>query len=444
MKILKILVIIMITTQAVANIATAKEIKYYEETLDNGLEVIYCIDKSAPIIASALHYKVGSKDELAKKSGYAHFFEHLMFEATDNIPRAEIPKYVNEAGGSLNAHTSFDETVYQFKLPANQIKLALWIESQRMRGLHIEKVGVDTQRGVVMEEKKARVDNQPYGTMLEKMTENMFGTGTYGWTTIGKFEDLEAAKISDFQSFYNNFYRPDNAILSICGDFKLSEMKQLVRDYMADIKGSAKMKRPQYNISELKKEYRETVEDEKAQIPVMFIGFRIPPMTDPDYYAVNLLTSIMASGQSSRLHKSIVDEQEIAQFVGLNPLALELSGVALFIAAAKMGGKEEELAGIEKEIYKSMQEVIEDGVSDSELEKTRNIIEADLVYSKKNVLSKAMQLARYKAYFGDASLMNTEIDKYNAVTKADLQRVAKKYFDTDKRVVLNYIPKINK
>jgi len=201
-------------------------IKYEVDSLENGLKVIYSVDKTAPIVATVVHYKVGSRDEDPQHTGYAHFFEHLMFEATENIPRASIDKYVQEAGGTLNAHTSYDETVYYFKLPSNYLNLALWIESQRMRKLKVDSVGVNTQKGVVIEELRMRYENQPYGTMLMKMSERLFGGTSYGWATIGYIEHLEKATIDDFKGFYDNFYKPNNAILVIVGDIDIPEAKK--------------------------------------------------------------------------------------------------------------------------------------------------------------------------------------------------------------------------
>jgi len=418
-------------------ISQGNDVKFYEESLDNGLTVIYHIDNSAPVISTVLHYKVGSKDEDMNYTGYAHFFEHLMFEATTDIERAMIPKYVNEAGGNLNAHTSFDETVYQFKLPKNEIKLPLWIESQRMRGLQIEEVGVKTQKGVVLEEKKNRYDNSPYGTMLEKMVSNLFKGGVYSWTTIGSAEHISKATIDNFKVFYDSYYRPNNAVLVIAGDFDIAEVKPYVEQYFGSIP-KKEIVRENHPLSELKKEYREKVIDEKIPHDAVFVGFRGPKLGSEDYYAVNLLSNILAMGESSRLYQKLVDKEQVAVQSSLIPLSLEKSGAILLVGVAKPGN---ELEDIEEMMYDEIEEIAENGVSDEELEKTKNIVEAGNIQSKRNILQKAMNLAKYKAYYNDASLINKEIDNYLKVTKNDIQAVAKKYLMTNKRVVLNYVKK---
>jgi len=414
------------------------KINFFEDSLANGLTVIYHIDNSAPVVSTVLHYKVGSKDEDMNYTGYAHFFEHLMFEATNNIERSMIPKFVNEAGGNLNAHTSFDETVYQFKVPKNEIRLPLWIESQRMRGLQIEEIGVNTQKGVVLEEKKNRYDNAPYGTMLEKMVSNLFNGGVYSWTTIGSAEHINKATIENFQIFYDSYYRPNNAILVISGDFELKEARKYVNEYMGTIPAMGEVKRENHGVMELKKELRETVVDEKIPHKAIFVGFRGPKLGSDDFYAVNLLSNILAVGESSRLYQRLVDKEQIAVQSSLIPLSLEKSGAILLIGVAKPGN---DLEDLEEIMYEEIEKIVEDGVSDEELEKTKNIIESSNVQSKRNILQKAMNLAKYKAYYNDASLINNEIDNYLKVTKEDIKEVARKYLLTKKRVVLNYVQK---
>lgn len=439
MKVLKLLIMAIAINASLAQLS-AKDIKYAEETLDNGLQVIYHIDRTAPVVSTVVHYKVGAKDEVVGKTGYAHFFEHLMFEATDNIGRSDISKYINEAGGWLNAHTSWDETVYKFKVPSHELKLALWIEAERMRNLQIESIGVETQRGVVIEEKKSRVDNQPYGTMIEKMVENLFVGATYSWPTIGSIEDLNQAKIEDFQNFYDNFYKPNNAVLVISGDLQISDAQNAVKEFFGDMPLMDVPLRKQYDIRPLEVPYRETVPDDKAQLPALFMGYRSPSLGDPDYYAFNLLSNILAAGESSRLYNKIVNEEQLALAVQMSPLSLEKDGAVIFVGVAKPG---EDLDEIEEAIVDEINELIEDGITEEELQKTKNIMESQMIFSKKNVLDKAMALARYKAYYGDASLINEEIKRYMEVKPDDIINVAKKYLSTDSKVVLNYVPQAN-
>lgn len=412
-------------------------IKFERDSLPNGLQIIYCVDKTAPIVATVVHYKVGSRDESPNRTGYAHFFEHLMFEATSDIPRASIDKYVQEAGGTLNAHTSYDETVYYFKLPANYLNLALWIESQRMRKLRVDSAGVNTQKGVVIEELRMRYDNQPYGTMLMKMSERLFGGSSYGWATIGYIEHLEKATIDDFKGFYDNFYKPNNAILVIVGDIDIKETKKLVRQYFDIYPPTESPKRNVFNVPALTKPIEETVNDAKAQLPGIFIGFRGPKLGEPDYYAMSLLSDILASGESSRLYRRIVDEEQAAVAANMFPLFLEYSGGIIFYA---ISNPDKSLKKVRELILEEIEKIANDGITDEELQKAKNITEAQFIMEKKNVLDKAETIAKYFAYFGNPALINTELEKYLAVNKEDIKRVAQKYLKTPNYVTLFYHP----
>jgi predicted Zn-dependent peptidase len=428
----------LITLGLTSGYAQFKPIKFIQDSLPNGLQVIYCIDRTAPVVATVVHYRVGSKDELPSQMGYAHFFEHLMFEATSDIPRASMDKYVQEASGTLNAHTSFDETVYHFLVPSNEIKLALWMESQRMRQLKVDTIGVETQRGVVLEEMKMRTLNQAYGTLLQKFCKNLFAGSSYEWETIGSDENIRNAKIIDFRNFYNNFYQPNNATLVIAGDFDLAQAKEYVNTYFSIYPRGAEPKRGEFKLSALDSGYDEVIVDEKVQLPGTFICFRGPALNDPDYYALSLLTDILAAGNSSRMYQRLVDKDQIAVQAAVEPFSLEKSGAILLIGIAAPG---KSLKKVEATMMDEVKKVIEKGITLEELTKAKNIKEAGFVEGNKNVLNKAQSLAKYYSYYRNANLINTEIDKYMKVTLEDVARVAKKYLGTDKTVVLNYVPK---
>jgi predicted Zn-dependent peptidase len=415
----------------------ANEIEFQQETLENGLHVIYNVDRSAPVVSTVVHYKVGSKDENPEKTGFAHFFEHLMFEATDDMPRASIDKYVNQAGGTLNAHTSFDETVYKFTVPANQIKLPLWIEASRMRKLRVQTEGVETQRGVVKEERNVRVDNQPYGDLLERMAKNLFEGSGYSWPTIGYHQHLNKATIEDFQNFYNEFYQPNNACLVISGDINVDETKQYVREYFGSIPKGKEIERRNTNMKDLKGTIEVTIDDEKAQVPALFVGFRGPKLGSDDYYAMSLLSKIMAAGESSRLYQTLVDEKQLAIASQMMPLSLEKSGALLLI---DIPNGDTDVKELENALSQEIDKVVKNGVTEEELKKAKNIEEASTIMSNKNTLSKAMTIAKYWAYYNDPDMINTEIDKYLSVTQEDIKRVAKKYLGTDNKVILTYMP----
>jgi zinc protease len=414
-----------------------RPIEFVRDSLPNGLQVIYNVDKSAPVVATVLHYRVGSRNEIQGKTGYAHFFEHLMFEATDDIPRSTIDKYVNEAGGELNAHTSFDETVFFFKVPSNEIKLALWMESERMHKLHVDSIGVATQKGVVSEELKMRTENQPYGTLLMKMCNNLFPGCGYEWETIGYLKDLQEAKIQDFKEFYDKYYRPDNCVLVISGDINIEETKQYVREYFGVYPKQSPLPTENFQLKPLEKEYRETVEDSKAQLPAVFIAYRGPKLGEDDYYPVSMLTMLLAQGESSRMYQRLVDKDQIAVETAVEPFSLQYSGAILLIGIPSPG---KPTADVEKTMYDEINKLITNGITDEEFQKVKNQVESDFVSDKKSVLSKCYALAKYYSYYRNPNLINTEIDKYNKVTKDDIIRVAKKYFSTDKRVVLTYVP----
>ncbi|MFH1051128.1 MAG: pitrilysin family protein [bacterium] len=413
-------------------------VKFIKDTLQNGLTVIYHQDNSTPIVSTVLQYRVGSKDEISTQTGYAHFFEHLMFEATENIPRASIDKYVQEAGGNLNAFTSFDKTVFHFQLPSNQIKLALWIESERMRGLKVQSEGVETQRGVVLEEIKQTTTNQPYGTLLQKTMENLFTGTSYGWDVLGFEKNIASATIGNFQNFYNNFYQPNNAILVIAGDFDLNGTKKMVNEYFANIPRGLSPKRNNIIFSPMQKSYRETINDAKVKLPGIFISFRGPAIGDTDYYATSLLTDILAGGESSRLYQRLVDKEEMAVETAVEPIIMQDAGIILLYAIASPG---KSIDKIEKLIYEEIDKIIKTGISDEELKKVKNITETNFVNDKNNSLSIAQSLAEYQGYFNNPNLINTEIDKYLKVTKEDIQKAAQLFLGTNKNVTLIYMPK---
>lgn len=428
----------LIATTLTAKVDSFKPISFIKDTLPNGLNVIYTIDKDAPIIATVVQYRVGSRYEKPGKTGYTHFFEHLMFEATKSYERAAIDKFVEEAGGNLNAHTSFDETVYYLQLPSNYLEMALWIESSRMRGLKVDTIGVQTQKGVVTEELITRRENSAYGTLLDKISEHLFKGTNYEWTTLGSLDDIKNAKIEDFKEFYDGYYYPNNATLAISGDFDLAEARKLVNKYFVDMpRHQIPAERP-FVIQPLEKEIRETIEDAKAQMPGIFVGYPGVSMFDPDFYALDILADILAAGESSRFYQKLVDNEKISLQAGFFPFALEKGGSLVFYSIVAPGKDNEENIKAMDEI---VSDIIKNGVKPEELQKSKNIKEASFVGDKKGTLSKAESLARYNAYYGSPDRINTEIENYMSVTMDDIKRVAKKYFGTDKRLILIYTPK---
>ncbi|MCS7169014.1 MAG: insulinase family protein [Candidatus Kapabacteria bacterium] len=410
-------------------------IRFTEFTLANGLHVILQQDTSAPVVATVLHYKVGSRNEEPHRTGFAHFFEHLMFEGTEHIPRATIDKYIEQAGGSLNAFTSFDATVYHFQLPAHQLPLALWIEAERMRRLRIDSVGVETQRGVVKEERKMRYDNSPYGGWMEQMFARLFAASPYGWTPIGASQHIDSARIDEFVQFYNTYYHPSNAVLVITGDMDPQQTRQLVEAYFGHYPRGPEPPPLSFHFSPLEGEQRDIVLDPKAPQPAVFIGWRGPKAGSPDAYAMEMLLDIIAQGESSRLYRRLVDETGIATQVSAFLYDLQYAGAIMAIGIA---APEKAIGEVEREMLEVIERVKREGVTEAEFQKARNMREARFVTGKKAALEKALVLAAYWATFGDANLINTELERYLRVTRQDLQRVAQTYL-TDARIVLTYL-----
>ena len=417
--------------------AQMNKVDFQEFTLENGLHVILHQDNSTPIVAVSVMYHVGSKNENPERTGFAHFFEHLLFEGSENIGRGEYDKYIEKAGGTLNANTSNDRTYYFEILPSNQLELGCWLESERMLHAKVEKKGIETQREVVKEERRQRIDNQPYGTILQESMSRAFKVHPYKWPVIGSMDHLNAAVEADYVNFYKDFYVPNNAIVSIAGDIDYAEAKMFVEKYFGSIPRGKEISRPTVVEPPLGGEVRDTVFD-NIQLPAVIQTYRIPAQGTPDYYAVSMLGTLLSQGGSSRLQKSIVDEQQKAVAVGNFPLGLEDPGVAIAYGIANMGVDVSDLEGaMNAEIMKVQNELI----SDEEFQKLKNQVENDFVSANSRVAGIAENLANYKMYFGDTNLINTELDRYLAVTKEDIMNAAKKYYRKDNRVVLYYLPK---
>jgi len=418
--------------------AQMNKIEFEEYTLDNGLHVILHQDNSTPIVAVSIMYHVGSKNEKPDRTGFAHFFEHLLFEGSENIGRGEYDKYVEKAGGTLNANTSNDRTYYFEILPSNQLEMGLWLESERLLHAKVEQVGVETQREVVKEERRQRIDNQPYGSILQESMKRAFSAHPYRWPVIGSMDHLNAAEEADYKQFYNDFYTPNNAILSIAGDIDYDEAKVLIEKYFASIPvKNPNVYRPSVVEPPLPGEIRDTIYD-NIQLPAVVMTYRIPAQGTPDYYAVSMLGTLLSQGQSSRLYKALVDEEQKAVFVGNFPLGLEDPGVSIAFGIGNMGV---DITEVEKSIDKQIEIVQNEIISDEEFQKLKNQTENDFVSSNSRMAGIAESLANYKMYFGETNLINTELERYLAVTKEDIMRVAKQYYNTNNRVVLHYLPK---
>jgi zinc protease len=432
----------LVVALALSATAQAQNIRFEEYTLNNGLHVILHEDHSTPITAVTVMYHVGSKNETVGRSGMAHFFEHLLFEGSENIGRGQYAKFVENAGGALNANTSQDRTFYYELLPSNQLELGLWLESERMLHAKVEMAGIETQREVVKEEKRQRVDNQPYGNLFQEALDHAFDVHPYSWPPIGSMEDLNAAQEQDFVNFYKTFYVPNNAVLSIAGDIEVEATKKLIEKYFGSIpRGQGDVPRPTQVEPLNKGEVRDTVWG-KDQLPMVVQAYHIPAQGTPEYYAIDMLNQLLSQGESARLNKSLVDEKQVALYSGAFTYNTEHPGLTLAYSLANMGV---DAVKVEEAMNAEFERVKVETITDNEFQKLRNQIENDFVSRNGSVAGIAESLANYHMYFGDANLINTEIEKYYAVTKQDLMNAATKYYTKDNRVVLYFLndPKLS-
>lgn len=422
-------------------LSQARKIEFTEYTMKNGLHVILHQDNTTPIVAVSIMYHVGSKNEDPERTGFAHFFEHLMFEGSKHIARGQFDKIMESAGAANNASTSQDRTYYYEILPSNQLELGLWIESERLLHAKIDSVGVETQRKVVKEERSQRYDNQPYGSLFEETFKRAYKVHPYKWMPIGSVQYIDEATIDEFMEFYEIFYVPQNATLVIAGDIKIDETKELVDKYFSDIpKGTREIPRPNIQEPPIGREIRDTVYD-NIQLPLVLKAYRMPALGTDDYYAIDMLTTLLSSGQSSRLYKSIVDEKQEAINIGAFPFSMEDSGLFIVYGIANQGVSINQL---ENSIKDELSKVINSKISEMEYQKLQNQVENSFVSSNSTVAGIAGSLANYHVLYGNTNLINSEIERYMKVTIDDIQKVAKKYLNSNERVVLHYLPKSGK
>ena len=416
--------------------ARAGRIEFTEYDLPNGLHVILAPDHTVPVVASYVLYHVGSKNERPDRTGFAHFFEHLMFEGSDNIPRGRIDKLVSGAGGNLNASTSFDQTEYHINLPANQLDLAVWIESERMLHGKVEQIGVDTQRQVVKEERRRSYDNQPYGSLFEELSKLVFNGSPYSWVPIGSVQYIDQATLEEFRQFYKTYYVPNNATYVLSGDFDPDTAKRQIEAYFGPIPRGADPVRPEIKVTPQTEPKTVDVERQNTPLNASLHAWQAPKETDPDSYAVDLLTNIMAVGRSSRLYRRLVDQEQAAVQASAFPFFQEGAGM---VGVFTIGNRGVTLAKLDSLIDEEVAAVKKDGVTEEEYQKALNSKQSELASSYGTALARARGLADYHVFFGDTNKVNTELDAYLKVTREDIQRVANKYF-TDRGVNILHYP----
>jgi predicted Zn-dependent peptidase len=415
----------------------AQSVSFEEYDLDNGLHVILHQDNNAPVVTTSVMYHVGAKDEQPDRTGFAHFFEHLLFEGTENIERGQWFSIVTENGGTNNANTTDDRTYYYEVFPSNNLELGLWMESERMLHPIINQIGVETQNEVVKEEKRLRVDNQPYGKFLENVKKNLFRKHPYRWTTIGEMEHLDAATLDEFLAFNKKFYVPNNAVLVVAGDIDISSTKKMVEDYFGDIPRGAEINRYYEKDDPITETISATAYDSNIQIPAVINAYRTPGFSERDSRVLDMISTYLSDGPSSKLYKKLVDEKKMALQTGAFNISQEdYSMYVIFGLPLGENTLDDLVSEMDAEIVKIQDQLI----SERDYQKLQNKIENGFVNSNASIEGIANSLARYYMLYDDTNLINTEIDIYRSITREEIKDVANKYLNPNQRLVLEYLP----
>lgn len=441
----KALVTLWIALALLASAPTARaqsfRVPFTEFRLDNGLRVILSVDTAAPVVAVAVYYDVGSRNEARGRTGFAHLFEHMMFQGSENVGKGEHFKYVESNGGYLNGSTHTDFTNYFEFLPSNQLELALWLESDRMRSLKITPANLQNQKEAVKEEKRLNYDNQAYSMLLEQMDEMVFHNWANAHSTIGSMADLEAATVADVQQFFDTYYAPNNAVLSIAGDINPAQTEALVRKYFGTI--PRRPAPPAVDVSEPAGVVarKHTADDPHADTPALAVAWKTPDRRAPDFYAIALLKAALFDGDSSRLYQSLVKKEAAALEVrGTLEERRGPGQLAVFVIhKAEVKGSE-----VEAIIDAEIERIKRDGITADELAKVKNqyrlsrfTCESTLECTGlQTALGRALELAEFALFDGDASLINTELDHYLAVSVEQVRDAARRLFVESNKAVL--------
>jgi zinc protease len=418
-------------------VASSQKVAFEEYDLDNGLHVILHHDASAPVVITSVMYHVGAKDENPDRTGFAHFFEHLLFEGTENIKRGEWFKIVTSNGGTNNANTTDDRTYYYEIFPSNNLELGLWMESERLMHPIINQIGVDTQNDVVKEEKRTSYDNRPYGNILGAVKENMFKNHPYRWTTIGSMEHIDAATLEEFQAFNKKFYLPNNAVLVVAGDFEKKQAKEWIQKYFGPIAKGEVTPKKTYSEEPITQTIEAVYEDPNIQIPMLVASYRTPSMKSRDARVLDLISSYLSDGKSSKLYKKVVDDKKTALQIGAVGFSQEDYGMYI-LYGLPMGDftTADLLKEIDEEIVKIQTELI----SENDYQKLQNKFDNTFVNTNSTIEGIANNLATYYLLYKDVNLINTEIELYHSITREEIRDVAKKYLNPNQRLLLDYIP----
>ena len=431
-KLLSLIIILLIHFDSIS-----QNVDFIEYDLDNGLHVILHQDKTVPLAVTSVMYHVGSKDDSPDRTGFAHFFEHLLFEGTKNIDRGQFMKIVESNGGSLNAYTSNDETYYFEFFPSNKLELGLWLESERMLHPVIDEIGVQTQNEVVKEEKRSNYDNRPYGQLLPQITQSLFKKHPYRWLPIGSMEHLDAATLDEFIAYNKKFYVPNNAVLVVAGNFEIDDVKKKISDYFGPIPRGNDV--PRINITEdpITAEIKKKFYDPNIQLPMGLVSYRIPSFKDRDAYVLDMISSILSGGKSSRLYKKMVDDKKVSVQVQAVNLSFEDYGIYV-ILSLPVG--ENTLQTLYDNIDEEIEKLKVDLISDREYEKLQNEFENSFISTNASMSGIANSLASYYLLHDNVNLINQRLDIYKSITKEEIRDVANKYLNKDSRAVIDYLP----
>jgi predicted Zn-dependent peptidase len=412
-------------------------LKIIDYKLDNGLRVVLNPDDAIPVVAVAVYYNVGSRNEREGRTGFAHLFEHMMFQGSENVKKAEHFQHIMKAGGTMNGTTSSERTNYFETLPANQLPLALWLESDRMRSLAVTQENLDNQREAVKEEKRLRYDNQPYGQIFDLINEMIFKNFANSHSTIGSMEDLDDATVEDVQEFFRIYYAPNNAVIAISGAFEVETAKQLVEKYFGDIPSQPVP--PELDVTEpveVASNFREW-EDKLAPFPAFLIGWKIPVRRSPEFYALYLAGKTLYDGDSSRLYQKLVKgEESVIQLFGFTDERRGPSSI--FIGAIPK--PEKDLSRIRDTIMHEISDLAEHGPTAEEMQKVHNQLISDSVRMRQSSMTRAQQLAEFALYDGDPTLINREIDELLAITPDQIRHAVKEFLNTENRALLDVVP----
>ncbi len=406
-------------------------------TLDNGLQVVLLEDHSTPIVHLQLWYHVGSRDERKGRTGFAHLFEHMMFKGSKNVEPEAHPSTISSVGGQSNAYTTEDTTVYWETVPAQYLPLILWLEADRMASLRIDENTFRTEREVVKEERRMRVENQPYGRLQEIIYDQAFTVHPYKHPTIGSLEDLEAASIEDVRDFYRTYYVPNNATIALVGDFDSAEAMALVEKYLGRVPKGKPVPRDIAKEPAPTGERRVTLQ-ESWPLPAVVVAHPITYDGDPDSYPLHIVSKVLSDGQSSRIYKSLVYDKRLAVAAFGQANIIEDPNLFFAVAIVQPGHTTEET---EQALVAELERLKSEPISDAELQQAKNQFARDYIIGRETDQGKATQLAHAVVIHNDVKTADGEFDIFQSLTKADVQRVARQYFTPESRLIITILPK---